>query len=888
MTGATSGSTIESLTTFGSIRPLEEPRVLVDRYRLERVIGRGGSGVVWAAKDERTGERVAVKVLWAMSTKSIRAVRRELSALRWLHLPGVARLRDDGTYDGHAFLVMDLIEGAPFPALPPNANWRQVVERTAALLEVLARVHFAGVSHCDLKPSNVLVDDQGRVQLLDFGLARGESVAGRPQLGTIMGTPLYMAPEQARGEALNPAVDLYAVGVMLYEALSGGVPHTGTIRALLRRRMQEPAPSLSALCPDLPPSLIELVDSLLDLDPQLRPGSAVEVLHALGGALPAVLGGRLPGVEPGEGPLDQSSLMRLFDGPDTFLHLREDAARVLWERTGGRRVAVQGELEAWVRAGLASWEGELLTLDRAALERLEDGLVVAVDPTPDERLPEIELQVLEAARACWPERSATRIQEAAGLEPTIFEAAVRDLEARGQVWRLSGDRLGTRPALRARRAEQVDSGAAPIGTPAHLRALLLQANAAPETIAEAEIAAAGHEHAGRLGLAIAALELALDAAREQADQASEHRLLERITGLSLAMELDGAGERALQQLERGPEGSPPVAWMMALVRGARACWSKEPQRALDHLDGLGPHTDETLEVWRQGLRATAALRVSSSRGEAVLCELASWAAGRPGREARLLGWRGNASYQAGHFAEAARLHTQASAAKIDTEGRLSSLINAGFALLEEAELDRAGQLAREAREEAARLRHARLELRACLLGRLASYRSGVRMGARPDLIQAALPLSPAEAAPLALNEAAVAWRHGDLAQAAALARQAAELWRSRRSGSLLVLAECFLLWLTGYADQARIPALAQRACESAVADHAVQSLGLLRAGAPTARVEAQWRTTAAALAQARDPRTWHHRLDLLSFDEALAPLPLPPPDPLPSTTPENP
>jgi serine/threonine protein kinase len=166
--------------------------VLADRYELGELLGRGGFGAVYAATDRLSGQRVAVKLMREMRGPNLGRVRREIAALRFLRLPGVVQLLDDGLDDGRLYLVMQHVEGGPFPGRGPRTHWEDVEETVRALLETLGLVHDSGIVHRDLKPANVLVDERGRPTLLDFGLAKGERVG--PDLtaaGALVGTPAY-------------------------------------------------------------------------------------------------------------------------------------------------------------------------------------------------------------------------------------------------------------------------------------------------------------------------------------------------------------------------------------------------------------------------------------------------------------------------------------------------------------------------------------------------------------------------------------------------------------------------------------------------------------------------------------------------------------------------
>ena len=191
------------------------------RFELGPPLGTGAGGVVRAAVDLLLGREVALKPLPHRSALERQRARREVAALMLLDLPGVARLLDQVTVGEQVMLVMERATGAPFPGTS-SRRWEEVETPTAALLAILSGVHAAGLVHRDLKPENALVGPDGRVTLLDFGLATGAEVGPRvTQPGGLVGTPRYAAPEQLAGDALDGRADLYALGAMLYEQLAG-------------------------------------------------------------------------------------------------------------------------------------------------------------------------------------------------------------------------------------------------------------------------------------------------------------------------------------------------------------------------------------------------------------------------------------------------------------------------------------------------------------------------------------------------------------------------------------------------------------------------------------------------------------------------------------------
>ncbi|MCB9688020.1 MAG: serine/threonine protein kinase [Alphaproteobacteria bacterium] len=326
--------------------------VLVGRYELGEVLGRGGSAEVRAARDLITGEAVAVKFVPLLGEHVRRQLRRELSALLALRIPGVVRLRDEGTVFDRSFFVTQRIDGVPFTE-GAGTSWTSWRPRVLGLLDVLARIHLAGVVHRDLKPANVLVDRAGRVVVLDFGLAQGRSVEV-PTGGLVEGTPRYMAPEQRDARPSDERTDLYAAGGMILELVTG--------EPLTR------PPRFDALrTAPVPPALVEVVEQMLAEDREDRPASALEVLARLDADPRDDIGAGMP-----RGPWSERTLRRLFvDRARSFLHLATDAAALLFEETGGDEERTRAVLQRWIRLGLASWSGDgRVVVTRAAIEQL--------------------------------------------------------------------------------------------------------------------------------------------------------------------------------------------------------------------------------------------------------------------------------------------------------------------------------------------------------------------------------------------------------------------------------------------------------------------------------------------------------------------------------------
>ena len=273
--------------------PRDQQQLVLGRYRLGAVLGRGGAALVHRAHDVRTGQEVAVKEI-PVELDMARRAGAEVRAAGMLSHPGIVRLLDFGEDHAACYLVSELVEG---PSLAEHlrsgggGDAARIVTIIADVLDGLAHAHERGVTHRDVKPANILVDRAGRGRLTDFGIARIAGEAGLTAAGGLVGTVSYMAPEQARGEQTGPAADVYSACLVLYEALSGRNPIAGASPAeTLRRAAGGRVPPLSQYRPDLPSSLCRAVDEGLTADPRSRPAPAW-MARTLRAQIPAVRAG---------------------------------------------------------------------------------------------------------------------------------------------------------------------------------------------------------------------------------------------------------------------------------------------------------------------------------------------------------------------------------------------------------------------------------------------------------------------------------------------------------------------------------------------------------------------------------------------------------------------
>lgn len=247
-----------------------------ERFELRRLLGEGGMGVVHEAFDRRTDRALAVKMLRDLDSDSRTRFKREFRALQGVRHARLVRLHELFEEDGVLFFTMDLVNGRDLLEYvrdhqlteawrPDEARLRQAL---AQLIDAVDALHQHGLIHRDIKPSNVLVTTEGELLLLDFGLVTGDSI-GKSTTRHFVGTAAYMAPEQAVGEA-SFETDWYAVGVVLFQALTGRLPFDGSAVYVITHKVAQDAPRPSSLSPHVPPDLDELCVQLLSRDPAAR------------------------------------------------------------------------------------------------------------------------------------------------------------------------------------------------------------------------------------------------------------------------------------------------------------------------------------------------------------------------------------------------------------------------------------------------------------------------------------------------------------------------------------------------------------------------------------------------------------------------------------------
>jgi eukaryotic-like serine/threonine-protein kinase len=258
----------ESVDLNSSIS-LEVGSVLADRYEIQKMLGEGGMGAVYKARDRELDRLLAVKVVrrdLAGHASIMQRFKQELILARKITHRNVVRIFDLGVSDGFRFITMEFIDGRDLTSLLEERKLTpeesvKILRQVCAALEA---AHAEGVIHRDLKPQNIMIESSGRVVVMDFGLARSMEATGLTQAGAMMGTPAYMSPEQAKGLVVDERSDVFALGIIAYQMLSGELPFKAdSALASLLLRTQAPAPPLTQIDPAIPQPLSDMIQKAL-------------------------------------------------------------------------------------------------------------------------------------------------------------------------------------------------------------------------------------------------------------------------------------------------------------------------------------------------------------------------------------------------------------------------------------------------------------------------------------------------------------------------------------------------------------------------------------------------------------------------------------------------
>jgi eukaryotic-like serine/threonine-protein kinase len=263
------------VTSSDAATTAPDTKLVAGRYRLQKMIGRGGTGAVWRAEDRHLARPVAIKQIMTSEHRSMRSrarALREAQAVAKLHTPGVVQVYDLIDVGPYVYLVMELVNAPSLSQLVRREGRMDPAHAAVAgrsILSTLDAIHRAGVIHRDIKPSNILVDGE-TMRLTDFGIALFGDGPTLTAAGSVLGTPAYMSPEQAMGERPGPEADLYGLGATLYFAVEGRAPfaESGSWQTAhaVRTKPHRPGVRLGALEP--------IVDALMAKEPEQRPSSA--------------------------------------------------------------------------------------------------------------------------------------------------------------------------------------------------------------------------------------------------------------------------------------------------------------------------------------------------------------------------------------------------------------------------------------------------------------------------------------------------------------------------------------------------------------------------------------------------------------------------------------
>ena len=266
---------------------VERDTIIDGRYRVLKRLGSGGMAEVYCAEDQQLGRRVALKLLhrrFADDEQFVERFRREASSAAGLSHPNIVGIFDRGEWDGTYYIAMEFVEGRTLKDIirergpaPPEA----AADVALQILRAARYAHKHGIVHRDIKPHNVLIDNEGRVRVTDFGIARA-GVSDMTETGSVMGTAQYLSPEQAQGKPVDERSDLYSIGVVLYELLTGRVPFDAEspVSVALMQVSEPPVPPME-VNPEVPPALNAVTLRAMEKNPDRRYQDADEFIAEL-------------------------------------------------------------------------------------------------------------------------------------------------------------------------------------------------------------------------------------------------------------------------------------------------------------------------------------------------------------------------------------------------------------------------------------------------------------------------------------------------------------------------------------------------------------------------------------------------------------------------------
>ena len=427
---------------------MTQDTVVDGRYKIVNRIGSGGMADVWCAEDLQLGRKVALKLLhrrFAEDSDFVERFRREASAAAGLQHPNVVAVYDRGEWDGTYYIAMEFLEGETLKHLIVREAPLEADRAIDLIIQVLRAARFAhkrGIIHRDLKPHNVMVDAEGRAKVADFGIARA-GASDMTETGSILGTAQYLSPEQAQGHAVTGASDLYAIGIILYEMLTGHIPFDGDSAVTIAlKQVSEPAVPPSHLNPAISPELEVVIGRALEKEPTARYADADEFIAALEAVRAGVVeGGETTAFAPvGEAyaPIDDGPGPKwwLWGVLTALLVAAAIIAAVLLTRQETRDVPRVTGADVAAAARRLRNDGFRPVVERVRNEQRRD-VVIAQDPGPGEQLEvgdEVTLTVSDGpgTRAVPDIEGLTRREARSRLRAAGFRARDRE-EASEQV-----------------------------------------------------------------------------------------------------------------------------------------------------------------------------------------------------------------------------------------------------------------------------------------------------------------------------------------------------------------------------------------------------------------------------------------------------------------------
>jgi eukaryotic-like serine/threonine-protein kinase len=450
------------------------PDTIVDgRYRVLNRLGSGGMADVYCAEDTHLGRQVALKVLYrrfAQDAEFVERFKREAQSAAGLSHPNVVNVYDRGEHDGTYYIAMEYLPGRTLKEVVVEQgplDQEAVVDIGVQILRAASFAHRRGVIHRDLKPHNVMLDDAGNAKVTDFGIARA-GASEMTEAGSIMGTAQYLSPEQAQGHPATAQSDLYSVGIILYELLTGRLPFDGeSAVAIAVQHLNDPPPALRSLRPDVAPELEAAVMRALAKDPASRWADADEFVRALEGAR-AGLGTQPLGQDTAAfAPLPPTAVAAADGGPPLSDDEREDKLRWPWFALGLTALLIAAALLLFTGGEQVEVERVVGQLEAVAVDRLEDdGFEVEVDRRPDRAALGEVIHQDPVGGTEADEGSTVRLVVSTGpgevTIPTVEgfseERAVRELSRAGCGKREDTNLCGFKVEVRQESSDQVDEG----------------------------------------------------------------------------------------------------------------------------------------------------------------------------------------------------------------------------------------------------------------------------------------------------------------------------------------------------------------------------------------------------------------------------------------------